>query len=44
MELEISITIVWKDKDGNMHDRIIDDPSEAIELLENIQNEFDEEE
>ena len=31
-ELEgISITIVWKIKDGNMHDKVIDDIDEAIE-------------
>ena len=38
----IQITIVWNDKDGNMHDSIISEIDEAIELLENIQIEFDE--
>lgn len=42
MEHEIQITIVWQDKEGTMHDRVISEIDEAIELLENIQNEFDE--
>ena len=44
MELEIGITIVWKDKNGQMYDRVLSDTEEAIELLENIQKEFDEDE
>ena len=37
METEIQITIVWKDKEGTMHDTVISEIDEAIELLENIQ-------
>ncbi len=40
-ELEILVTVVWKDRNGNTCDRLFWETSEAIELLENIQKEFD---